>query len=146
MHWGRNWQPTPVFLPGESRGRGAWWAAIYGVAQSRTRLKQLSSSSSSTHSSSFQQSSHRMTILFLIHSLIHSSFCPTSHLSISLSCIQFTFHPVAMFSISRFIYAIKNQAATHPLTYLSNQPTACRIYARVCGYRTEYELLPSQPQ
>ena len=27
---------------------GAWWAAIYGVAQSRTRLKQLSSSSSSS--------------------------------------------------------------------------------------------------
>ena len=26
------------------RDRGAWWAAIYGVAQSRTRLKQLSSS------------------------------------------------------------------------------------------------------
>jgi len=25
----------------------AWWAAVYGVAQSRTRLKQLSSSSSS---------------------------------------------------------------------------------------------------
>ena len=46
MHWRRKWQPTPVFLPGESQGRGAWWAAIYGVAQSRTRLKQLSSSSS----------------------------------------------------------------------------------------------------
>ena len=28
------------------RDGGAWWAAIYGVAQSRTRLKQLSSSSS----------------------------------------------------------------------------------------------------
>ena len=25
--------------------RGAWWAAVYGVAQSRTRLKRLSSSS-----------------------------------------------------------------------------------------------------
>ena len=24
-------------------GGGAWWAAVYGVAQSRTRLKQLSS-------------------------------------------------------------------------------------------------------
>ena len=24
---------------------GAWWAAVYGVTQSRTRLKQLSSSS-----------------------------------------------------------------------------------------------------
>ena len=29
------------------RDGGAWWAAIYGVAQSWTRLKQLSSSSSS---------------------------------------------------------------------------------------------------
>ena len=33
---------------------GAWWAAIYGVAQSRTRLKRLSSSSSrQKYSSSF---------------------------------------------------------------------------------------------
>ena len=93
MHWRRKWQPTPVFLPGESHGRrslvgcspwgheesdltgwlhfhfslsciegngnplqcsclgnprdgGACWAAIYGVAQSRTRLMWLSSSSS----------------------------------------------------------------------------------------------------
>ena len=86
MHCRRKWQPTPVFLPGESQGwgslvgchlwgrtesdtterlhfhfsfsciaegngnplqcsclenprdRGAWWAAIYGVARSRTRL------------------------------------------------------------------------------------------------------------
>ena len=92
--WRRQWQQTPVLLPGKSHGRrslvgcspwgreesdtterlpfhfslscigegngnplqcsclenprdgGAWWAAIYGVAQSRTRLKRLSSSSS----------------------------------------------------------------------------------------------------
>ena len=44
MHWRRKWQPTPVFLPGESQG--AWWAAVYGVAQSQTGLKRLSSSSS----------------------------------------------------------------------------------------------------
>ena len=31
----------------DPRDGGAWWAAIYGVAQSRTRLKRLSSSSSS---------------------------------------------------------------------------------------------------
>ena len=46
MHWRRKWQATPVFLPGESQGRGAWRAAVYGVAQSRTRLKRLSSSGS----------------------------------------------------------------------------------------------------
>ena len=40
------WHSTPVFLPGESQGRGAKWTAVYGVAQSRTRLKRLSSSSS----------------------------------------------------------------------------------------------------
>ena len=31
------------------RDGGAWWAAVYGVAQSRTRLKPLSSSSSNCH-------------------------------------------------------------------------------------------------
>ena len=46
--WRRKWQPTLVFFPGESQGRGAWWAAVYGVAQSQTRLKQLSSTSSSS--------------------------------------------------------------------------------------------------
>ena len=32
------------------RDKGAWWAAVYGVAQSRTRLTRLSSSSSSSSS------------------------------------------------------------------------------------------------
>ena len=45
MHWRRKWQPTPVFLPENPRDGGAWWAAIYGVAQSWTQLKRLSSSS-----------------------------------------------------------------------------------------------------
>ena len=25
--WRRKWQPTPVFLPGKSLERGAWWAS-----------------------------------------------------------------------------------------------------------------------
>ena len=50
MHQRRKWQPTPVFLPGESQERGSLvgchpWDATNGVAQGRTRLKQLSSSS-----------------------------------------------------------------------------------------------------
>ena len=49
---------TPVVRHGNSlqysclenpRDGGAWWAAVYGVAQSRTRLKQLSSSSMKTY-------------------------------------------------------------------------------------------------
>ena len=51
-----------LFLQGEGNGnplqypclekprdRGAWWAAIYGVTQSQTRLKRLSSSSSQVY-------------------------------------------------------------------------------------------------
>ena len=38
-----------LVVPRENpRDGGAWWAAVSGVAQSRTRLKRLSSSSSSS--------------------------------------------------------------------------------------------------
>ena len=47
MHWRRKWQPIQVFLPGESQGWGSLMGCCHGVAQSRTRLKRLSSSSSS---------------------------------------------------------------------------------------------------
>ena len=53
MHWRGKWQPTPVFLPGESQGLQSLVAAIYGVAQSQTRLKQLSSSSTLQYCSGF---------------------------------------------------------------------------------------------
>ena len=49
--WRGKWQPTPVFLPGESHGwrslvgcspwGRAWWATEHGVAKSRTRLSDL---------------------------------------------------------------------------------------------------------
>ena len=39
--WGA-WQLSPVFLPGEYHGQGAWQAAVHRVAKSWTRLKQLS--------------------------------------------------------------------------------------------------------
>ena len=45
---GRNGNPLQCSCLENPRGGGAWWAAIYGVAQSRTRLKRLSSSSSSS--------------------------------------------------------------------------------------------------
>ena len=38
-----------VFLPGEPQGQGSLLAHVYGIAQSRTRLKRLSSSSSSQY-------------------------------------------------------------------------------------------------
>ena len=35
MHWRRKWQPTPVFLPGESQGRGSLVGCrLWGHAES----------------------------------------------------------------------------------------------------------------
>ena len=38
----RKWQPTLVFLPGESHGqedKGAWWATVHRVTKSQTQRK-----------------------------------------------------------------------------------------------------------
>ena len=32
------WQPSLIFLPGESHDRGAWRAAVHGATKSQTRL------------------------------------------------------------------------------------------------------------
>ena len=49
-------------------GMGAWWAAVYGVAQSQTRLKRLSSSSSSKGGSK-QKSDSENILMGLIDGL-----------------------------------------------------------------------------
>ena len=46
MHWRRKWQPTPVFLPGESQGQGSLVACHLCGCTELERLKWLSSSSS----------------------------------------------------------------------------------------------------
>jgi len=38
MHWRRKWQPLQCSCLENPGDGGAWWAAIYGVAQSWTRL------------------------------------------------------------------------------------------------------------
>ena len=45
MPWRRKCNPLQCSCLENPRDCGAWWAAVYGVAQSRTRLKRLRSSS-----------------------------------------------------------------------------------------------------
>ena len=47
------------------RDGGDWWAAVYGVAQSRTRLKRLSSNSSSAIIYFINSSQNILTFFFL---------------------------------------------------------------------------------
>ena len=66
MHWRRKWQPTPVLLPGESQGLGSLVGCRLWVAQSRTRLKWLSSRSSSSSSNHLL---HSVAITFAVWGL-----------------------------------------------------------------------------
>ena len=42
--WRRKWQPTPVFLPGESHGQRSLVGTVHGVTKNRTWLKWLNTS------------------------------------------------------------------------------------------------------
>ena len=48
MHWRRKWQPTLVFLPGESQGQRSLMGCCLWGRTDRTQLKRLNSSSSSS--------------------------------------------------------------------------------------------------
>ena len=72
MHWRRKWQPTPVFLPGESQGRGSLVGCRLWVTQSPTPLKRRSSSSS-------RETEHQMSkiVASFSHGHFSSSLFPT---------------------------------------------------------------------
>ena len=54
MHWRRNGNPLQCSCLENPSDRGAWWASVYGVAQSWTWLKWLSSSNRLVKTSSGQ--------------------------------------------------------------------------------------------
>ena len=51
MHWRGSGNPLQCYCLENPREGGAWWAAVHGVSQSWTWLKQLSSSSSCSRAS-----------------------------------------------------------------------------------------------
>ena len=58
-----NGNPLQYSCLENSRDGGAWWAAVYGVAQSWIRLKRLSSSSSRESSSPIQPARSAFTVV-----------------------------------------------------------------------------------
>ena len=66
MHWRRKWQPTPVYLPGESRGRRSLVGCRLWDRTESDRLKRLSSSSSIMT----QNYGHVISMLIQVYSLL----------------------------------------------------------------------------
>ena len=61
--WRSKWQPTPVFSPRESCGRGAWWVAVYGIAQRHNWSD--SAAATATHSLSTSRGRYLMHVSYL---------------------------------------------------------------------------------
>ena len=73
LHWRRRWQPTPVFLPGESQEWGAWWAAVYGVAQSQTQTEAMWQQQQQWHKMwSISSSVYFISVFSLVRCLLRS--------------------------------------------------------------------------
>ena len=64
MHWRRKWHPLQCSCLDSSMDGRAWWAATYGVAQSRARLKRLSSSSGYVIENTFLHSTFHFAYFF----------------------------------------------------------------------------------
>ena len=76
MHWEGNGTPLQCSCLENPREGGAWWADIYGVAQSWTRLKRLGSSSNKTSKPSFLSFFFYLFECFYFHQFsIINSFC-----------------------------------------------------------------------
>ena len=73
------------------RDGGAWWAAVYGVAQSRTRLKRLSSSSSSS------------SVFFYLFGVLFFFFWYQDNLRYRL----FFFFPLLNYAASQFLRGLE---------------------------------------
>ena len=56
--WRREWQPTPVFLPGKPMDRGAWWATVHETTRSWTWLSTHSLLSMLKHTAGVHSSKH----------------------------------------------------------------------------------------
>ena len=72
------------------RDGGAWWAAVYGVAQSRTRLRRLSSSSSSNESRLHMSENHYRYPSLRV---LHFSADPMNVLCLLLEHLQWRLFP-----------------------------------------------------
>ena len=90
---GGNDNPLQYYCLENPRDWGAWWAAVYGVAQSWTRLKQLSSSSSIVVYISVTLTKGTNLLKNSCQSKVPNSFK-----------IQFKIIPYSLYSISNFMF------------------------------------------
>ena len=107
--WRRKWQPTPVFLPGESHGQRSLVGYSLRVAKSRTRLSDFTSLSSLTNLEFFFKWVGSVVISF--------SFCLFKDLPpCPLSCLLTSY-----FDLLTICPVFNSFSRTYPRTFVENR-------------------------
>ena len=115
-----NGKPLQCSCLENPRDGGASWAAVYGVAQSRTRLKRLSSSSSSK------------TILRYIHTHTHTHIYTHTH---TYTSIHTFIHIFVYTYIICTLYYLCVQVIKESLPPGGTSPSKCRRNRELCSYQ-----------
>ena len=120
---------------------GAWWTAVYGVTQSRTRLKQLSSSMLCIY--------YESLILFLdffFHfkkfawSIVGLQCC--NSFRCALKWFSYTYTYIHSFSDSFLLQAVTEYWVEFSVLYNTSLLVVCLTYSSVCMFITISQFIP----
>ena len=126
--WRKAWQPTPVFLPGESHGQRSLWTTVHRVTKSQRRLKQLSIAQHL-----FTNILYKYNIYF-VHLFLHMKRVTINYFS---PCSENSSYSLTFTEIALFI--IKVPDCSLPPIYLSK--TLDSIYAIISNFTPCLKLL-----
>ena len=85
MHWRRKWQPTPVFLPGESQGQRSllgcrlWGCTELDTTEATQQQQQQNVNTMRTESSFYSSILSQCSEQCLVHSRPSINICRTAH-------------------------------------------------------------------
>ena len=120
MHWRRKWQPTPVFLPGESQGRGSLVSChLWGRTESDP-----------TEATWQQQQQQHIYVcplclclyLCLVTKIIYANFFQIPHICINIQYLIFWFASLCVWTaLLFFLFSKYNQLFNFPLLAVSRE-------------------------
>ena len=113
------------------RDGGAWWAAVYGVAQSRTRLKRLSSSMCDMYCITYNEWADKCFCYILLINITENH----DHLSSILSDLNYSASCFIKLNTLYFMfpsnYHLSRSAVLHSFRQCDNKHVCVHIFAQV---------------
>ena len=109
MHWRRKWQPTPVFLPGESQGRKSLvGCCLWGRTESDTTEAAQQQQQYMLRKHALQQNrlnSLSCSVFFLFCSCLLYCKCSSLQWSVNLLCFCHTCHLYYLYGFLKYVTA-----------------------------------------